>query len=165
MFLAVSTQSQWNALRAAINNGVPAVDFSVARLEPPHGVLAEELSRQFARHPIGALLDTLTVSGIPAGRVNRGVDALDDVQITANELATDMHHPEFGPIRQTGVLLKFSSTPCRLWGSAPILGQHTREVLAELGYAAEEISELEKSGVAQARQPKPRADTAAEPTK
>lgn len=161
MFLAVSSESQWSALCAALDGAVAAVEFSIASQQPPHGALAEELAREFARHPIDVWLNTLTALSIPAARVNRGVDALDDPQITANGLSAELHHPELGLISQTGLLMKFSSTPCRLWCSAPILGQHTRQVLTELGYGADRISELEESGVVLARQPKPRTGTAA----
>jgi crotonobetainyl-CoA:carnitine CoA-transferase CaiB-like acyl-CoA transferase len=56
--------------------------------------------------------------------------------------------------------MKFSTTPCRLWCSAPILGQHTREVLSELGYTAGQIVDLEASGVVVSRQPKARINPA-----
>jgi crotonobetainyl-CoA:carnitine CoA-transferase CaiB-like acyl-CoA transferase len=153
IFLAVATASQWNALCASLS--IAAQAFSVARLESPHAALAEDLAREFARYPIDALLNRLTALSIPAAKVNRGVDVFEDVQIVANELGAELHHPELGPIAQTGVLLKFSATPCQLWCSAPVLGQHTREVLNEVGYTAEQIAELEQAGVVLARQPKP----------
>ncbi len=156
LFLAISSESQWGALRAAL--GIPvATAFSVASLEAPHGALAEELAREFAKYPIDTLVKRLTALNIPAVAVNRAVDAFDDVQVAANELAAELSHPEFGPIRQTGVLLKFSSTPCQLWGSAPILGQHTRQILGELGHTAEQVAELENSRVVLSQQPKARA--------
>ncbi len=159
LFLAVASESDWSALRTALDIPVAAKAFSVARLELPHGALAEELAREFAKYPIDALLKRLTALCIPAAAVNRAVDAFDDVQIVANQLAAELSHPEYGPIRQTGVLLKFSSTPCQLWGSAPALGQHTRQVLSELGYTAAQAAELESSRVVLAQQPKPRASS------
>ena len=159
IFLCVSTESQWNALRATLDNAPAARTFSSASLESPHGALAEQLAGEFARYPADAVLRKLAASGIPAAPVNRGVEVLDSVQVAANELAAELRHPELGPIAQTGVLLKFSSTRCQLWCSAPILGQHTREVLGELGYSGEQIADLEKARVALARQPKTRAGT------
>jgi crotonobetainyl-CoA:carnitine CoA-transferase CaiB-like acyl-CoA transferase len=163
IFLAVTGESQWNALRAVLENVGPA-EFSNARHEGPQGALAEQLAREFARYPLDAWVNRLTALAIPAAPVNRGVDVFDYVQIKANELGAELHHPEFGPITQTGVLMKFSSTPCRLWCSAPILGQHTREVLSELGYTTQQITELEGSRVVLAREPKSRTDPANPPT-
>lgn len=159
IFLAISSAPQWSALRAALDNSIPAQEFSIACLQDPHSALAEQLAREFVRHAVDALLKRLTALAIPVARVNRTVEVFDDVQIRANELAAELRHPEHGPIEQTGVLLKLSSTPCQIWCSAPILGQHTRQVLSELGYLAEQIAELERSRVVLSRQLKPRADT------
>jgi len=74
----------------------------------------------------------------------------------ANQLAVELDHPEFGPISQNGVLMKFSDTPSKIWSSAPILGQHTREVLTEIGYTADQIRELEESRIVLAREPRRR---------
>ena len=160
IFLAISTASQWNVLRAALDNSNLAQEFSGACLQAPHSALAGQLAGEFAKHPLDTWLKRLTALGIPVARVNRNVEVFDDIQIVANELAVELRHPEHGPIAQTGVLLKFSSTPSEIWCSAPILGQHTHEVLSELGYPAEQITELEESRVVLARQPKPRTDSA-----
>ncbi|HEY2107161.1 MAG TPA: CoA transferase, partial [Candidatus Binataceae bacterium] len=103
IFLAISTPSQWSALRAALDDSIPAPEFSTACLEAPHGALAQRLAREFAQHPVDVWLKRLTAMNIPVARVNRTVEVFDDIQIAANELSTELRHPEHGPIAQTGV--------------------------------------------------------------
>ncbi|HKD66563.1 MAG TPA: CoA transferase [Candidatus Binataceae bacterium] len=153
--LDVSNEAQWNALQAALNIAA-ARSFSAASAEPPHGILAEELAWQFAKNPLDATLNSLISAGVAAAPVYRPVEVFDTAQVMANQLAVELDHPEFGPISQNGVLMKFSATPSKIWSSAPILGQHTREVLTEIGYTADQIRELEESRIVLAREPRRR---------
>jgi len=71
-----------------------------------------------------------------------------DPQVLENEYITTVDHPEFGPIKEPGITIKLSRTPGRVRGSAPQLGQHTEEVLLELGgYSWEELTRLKEAGV------------------
>jgi crotonobetainyl-CoA:carnitine CoA-transferase CaiB-like acyl-CoA transferase len=66
-----------------------------------------------------------------------------DEHIAANDLLTTHIHPQWGEVRQTGILAKFSRTPAILPYAAPVLGQHTAEVLQEVvGYQAAKIAQL-----------------------
>jgi crotonobetainyl-CoA:carnitine CoA-transferase CaiB-like acyl-CoA transferase len=60
---------------------------------------------------------------------------------------TDHDHPQWGHIRQTGLLVKLSRTPGCIQRRAPLLGEHTQEVLAELGQSEEEIAHLREKGI------------------
>jgi crotonobetainyl-CoA:carnitine CoA-transferase CaiB-like acyl-CoA transferase len=84
IFLAVAAESQWNALRAELDNAVESREFSVANIAGPRGPLAEQLARQFAKYPLEEWVNRLTALNIPAAPVNRGVDVFDYVQIKAN---------------------------------------------------------------------------------
>jgi crotonobetainyl-CoA:carnitine CoA-transferase CaiB-like acyl-CoA transferase len=70
-----------------------------------------------------------------------------DDHIAANDLIATHTHPQWGEVRQTGILAKFSRTPATLPYAAPLLGQHTAEVLQEVaGYGHEKIVQLLKAG-------------------
>jgi crotonobetainyl-CoA:carnitine CoA-transferase CaiB-like acyl-CoA transferase len=62
-------------------------------------------------------------------------------------LVADYDHPTYGRFRQFGHLVHLSETPGRIAGPPPLLGQHSREILAELGYAPGEIERLRARGV------------------
>jgi crotonobetainyl-CoA:carnitine CoA-transferase CaiB-like acyl-CoA transferase len=69
-------------------------------------------------------------------------EALADSHTQARQMVTELSHPEYGTIRQIGVAPKFSETPGRVRKLAPQPGEHTEEVLREVGYSAEEIAKL-----------------------
>ncbi|MBI4282985.1 MAG: CoA transferase [Chloroflexi bacterium] len=68
-------------------------------------------------------------------------------QVEANEMITTIDHPIRGKIRMLGVPVKMAKTPGKPQKPAPLLGEHTQEILTELGYSTREITELEKSKV------------------
>ena len=71
---------------------------------------------------------------------------LADPQVAAREMVVEVEHPKAGRTRALGHPVKFSATPGKVERAAPLLGQHTREVLAGLGYAPEEIERLYAEG-------------------
>jgi crotonobetainyl-CoA:carnitine CoA-transferase CaiB-like acyl-CoA transferase len=67
--------------------------------------------------------------------------------IVAAGLVADYEHPLYGRFRQFGHLVHLSDTPGEIGGPPPLLGQHSREVLAELGYSDTEVHALREQGV------------------
>ena len=84
--------------------------------------------------------------GIPVGPVNRIGDMLADPQVVAREMVVEVDHQVAGRTRVLGFPVKFSETPTRITRAAPVLGQHTDEILASLGYGRERIAELRREG-------------------
>jgi crotonobetainyl-CoA:carnitine CoA-transferase CaiB-like acyl-CoA transferase len=74
-------------------------------------------------------------------------EILDHPQVAELELLQSVDHPTAGTIPQLGPPLRFSDTPASIRRPPPLLGQHTREVLADFGFAADEIDGLCASGV------------------
>jgi crotonobetainyl-CoA:carnitine CoA-transferase CaiB-like acyl-CoA transferase len=81
-------------------------------------------------------------AGVPVGPVHDMGEALTHPQTRARGMVVDLTHPEAGPTRALGCPLHFSATPTRIDRPAPRLGEHTREVLSECGYADAEIDAL-----------------------
>jgi crotonobetainyl-CoA:carnitine CoA-transferase CaiB-like acyl-CoA transferase len=93
-------------------------------------------------------LARLDAAGVPAGPVHSLGEALTHPQTLARGMVVDLVHPEAGPTKAIGCPLHFSETPARVTRPAPLLGEHTREVLREAGYADVEIDALVAAGVA-----------------
>jgi crotonobetainyl-CoA:carnitine CoA-transferase CaiB-like acyl-CoA transferase len=68
-------------------------------------------------------------------------------QVTHNDMIVRVDHPTAGPLRLTGIPIKFSETPGVVSCAAPLLGQHTAEILKELGMDADTVQRLEVAGV------------------
>jgi crotonobetainyl-CoA:carnitine CoA-transferase CaiB-like acyl-CoA transferase len=71
---------------------------------------------------------------------------LADPQVRARNMVVDLSHPRAGDTQAIGCPIKFSATPSGVTRPAPMLGQHTSEVLAEFGFGAEEIRDLIAAG-------------------
>jgi crotonobetainyl-CoA:carnitine CoA-transferase CaiB-like acyl-CoA transferase len=66
----------------------------------------------------------------------------DDPEMRALGLVVEQQHPKLGRFEHFGTTIDFSDTPGRIWGPPPIVGQHTREIMGEHGYANDEIEKL-----------------------
>jgi crotonobetainyl-CoA:carnitine CoA-transferase CaiB-like acyl-CoA transferase len=113
-----------------------------------HGARIEaELDARFPARTTADWLARLAAADILAAPVQQYADVLANEQAAVNGYVTELDHPELGRIRVVGSPLTLSATPVRPAGPPPELGQHTEEVLLELGYAWEEIEALRDGGV------------------
>ena len=106
----------------------------------------QDAEEAFRQRSTGEWLSFLEQEGIPAGPVRFVEELFDDPQVRANGLVSDLDHPDTGTIRMMGPLANFSETPLKPRPLAA-LGQHTDEILAELGYARQEIEQWRQAGV------------------
>ena len=83
---------------------------------------------------------------IPCGPINNYEEVMADPHIRARELVVETDHPTLGRIKTLGTPLKLSDTPLIPGRPAPLLGQHTDEVLREVGLTPDEIAELRRVG-------------------
>lgn len=110
------------------------------------GALNEALEPLFLQHTTDEWLSRLETAGVPAGPVLSITEMHADPHVIAREMVVETEHPRVGPTRSIGLPVKFSDTPGAVARPAPLLGQHTREVLAETGYETGEIEDLVASG-------------------
>jgi crotonobetainyl-CoA:carnitine CoA-transferase CaiB-like acyl-CoA transferase len=149
LFLAIDAPAQWHTL-AAMFPTLPKLDYSAAAHEPEHGHgrLASILAQEFQQLERDDALARLTKANVPSTPVNHFRDLFSDPQIAANELLAELSHSQWGKVRQTGMLMKFSTTPGHIGRAAPLLGEHSEEVLRELlDYDADTVASLRSRGI------------------
>ncbi len=108
--------------------------------------LVERLAPLFRQRTTQDWLARLEAAGVPAGPVLTVGEALTDPQAEAREMVVEVRHSRLGPVKTMGVPIKLSATPGAVKRGAPLLGEHTREVLAEVGYAEADIVRLAQAG-------------------
>ena len=86
-------------------------------------------------------------AGVPVGPVNTMNEALADPQALARGMIVDLVHPQAGATKALGCPVHFSATPTAVTRPAPMLGEHTREVLAQAGYSSADIEAFVAEGV------------------
>ena len=91
-------------------------------------------------------VEILERAGVPCGPIYNIEQVYADPHVRSRDMAVELQHPKAGGIRNIGVAVKLSDTPGSVRTPAPLLGQHTDEVLAEFGYADAEIAALRQSG-------------------
>ncbi len=108
--------------------------------------LAAELEEVFGERDRAEWIEILEAAGIPCGPIHDMAEAFAHPQIQAREMVVEVDHPTAGRIKVLGFPPKLSGTPGGVWRAAPLLGEHTDEVLGELGKSAEEIRRLRNAG-------------------
>lgn len=97
---------------------------------------SEELEAALAEH------------GVPSGKIFRPVDMLADPQYKARKSIVSVEHPVLGEVPMQNVFPRLSRTTGTVRWPGPELGQHTEEVLAEIGISDAEVASLKESGLA-----------------
>jgi crotonobetainyl-CoA:carnitine CoA-transferase CaiB-like acyl-CoA transferase len=143
--VGAANQSNWErlckVLAAAALAADPRFALGKGRMENIDALIAE-LSVRFAKQTTAHWLAALEAAGVPAGPVLDVKAMHTHPQTLAREMVPAVAHPIAGRMQTIGLPVKFSETPGGIQCAAPVYGQHTREVLAEFGYAAAEIDAL-----------------------
>ena len=111
------------------------------------GELADLLEETFRGESTAYWLEAFEKVGMVAGPINDISQVYEDPQVIAREMKVDLEDPDLGTLHNIGIPVKLSATPGRIRRRAPMLGEHSGEILTESGFAEKEIEELFGSGV------------------
>jgi crotonobetainyl-CoA:carnitine CoA-transferase CaiB-like acyl-CoA transferase len=106
------------------------------------------LNELFAQRPSSYWVDIARKAGVPAGEIFSVSEVLTDPHVLAREMVTEIVNPRTGKkLKQLGTPVKFSESETSIRLSPPSLGEHTSNILSQLGYSGAEIEDLKKNGV------------------
>ncbi len=145
--LGAANQTNWERMLKVIDAEHLAENPSFAsnrtRMEN-RAELAEALAPYFKPETTQHWLEALEAAGVPAGPVLAIDDMHADPQTIARDMVPEVDHPVAGTVKTIGAPVKFHGTPAGVKRPAPLLGEHTEEVLAEAGFSADEIKAVLK---------------------
>ena len=148
--IGATTPANWKAFCGALGLQHLEQDerFAVVSARRAHYVeLAALIEDVTLTQPSAHWYRLLEQVGVPCGVLHRLDQAVNDAQVQARHFIVELPHTTVGTVRATGSPLRLSHTPVRLDRAGPLLGEHTRDVLARLGVSEAEMAELQRTGV------------------
>ncbi|MEW6138774.1 MAG: CoA transferase [Thermodesulfobacteriota bacterium] len=109
--------------------------------------LVARFDERFATRPRHEWLEVLNRAGCICTPVQTPMEVTNDLQALANNYFVHLDHPRHGKTKMVGFPWDFSETPATCRRPAPELGEHTEEILMEIGYGPAEISDMRRLGV------------------
>jgi crotonobetainyl-CoA:carnitine CoA-transferase CaiB-like acyl-CoA transferase len=110
--------------------------------------LVDLMNQQLQRRTVREWIAALEAAGVPCGPINSIADMAADPQTAARAMVVELEHGRAGRTRALGLPIKLSATPGKVARAAPVLGEHTVEVLSEFGFSRSEIEALIAAGAA-----------------
>ena len=107
----------------------------------------EKLAEETRKWTKADLLKALLAADIWCGEIKTHLDVVDDPQVRHLGLVTSYEHPRAGTVKVIGPAVKMSETPPEIVRPAPIVGQHTEEILRDFGFSEETIASLRERGI------------------
>lgn len=115
----------------------------VANREELVGILMEYTKKKDSLE----IIDRLKRAGVPSGPINNIAQLLDHPQVQYREMIQEVEHPTIGMLKMLGIPLKLSATPGSVRKAPPLLGENTNEVLTNLGYSSQDITNFKEKGI------------------
>lgn len=119
-------------------SGLPEFADTSARVRNRAALIAR-IEAVTGRQPKAHWLAAFEAHGIPCGPINTYPEAFADPQVRSRDMVVELEHPTLGRMNTVGSPIKMSETPTDVDRRAPLLGEHTDEVLREAGFSNEEI--------------------------
>jgi crotonobetainyl-CoA:carnitine CoA-transferase CaiB-like acyl-CoA transferase len=149
LFVDARSPESYTSICMVLGLESPVMNYeAVAGLRAEEGPATAAFAAAFERDTRERWLAALRAAGVVAVPVLEPLRLLDDEQFRVTIGVDERIHPEVGFVRQYGPLVRPSLTPAAAQRTAPLLGEHTREVLAEAGLSDAEVGELIESGAA-----------------
>jgi crotonobetainyl-CoA:carnitine CoA-transferase CaiB-like acyl-CoA transferase len=150
-WITVGAANQENWLRLIDALEAPALRDDPRFLNNPErmrnlSALTAALTPLFQKRSVVEWLRRLEECGVPAGPVLDIAQMHADPQALAREMIVETTHPTAGKVKAIGLPIKFSDTPGGVRKAAPLMGEHTREVLLETGFSDAEIDQMAEQG-------------------
>ena len=148
--IGAATQPTWEQLCRAIGQESLIDDYRFLMpgdRKARQDELATLLEETFSTDTTGNWLKLLEDAGVVAGPIYNMDQVYKDPQVLARQMLVDLEDPELGTIHNIGIPVKLSSTPGQIRTRAPMLGEHSAEVLMENGFSQAEVDELLELGV------------------
>jgi crotonobetainyl-CoA:carnitine CoA-transferase CaiB-like acyl-CoA transferase len=148
--VAAFTQRMWQGVCRAIEKPEWETDerFCSANLRATNrATLIPMLAEVFVTGTVDEWVTRLSAQGVPCTSVNSIDKVVKDEQVAARDMIVEIEHPTAGKIRMAGLPVKLSANPGNIRRHAPLLGEHSAEVLRELGLSEERIRALLETGI------------------
>ena len=142
---AALTDRQWAGLAHAVERPEWLEDgrFKTSALRQKNiDARLQLIQEALMSRPTAEWLERLTAASVPCAPVLTRNEVIRDPHVREMEIVVETEHPTAGRLRQTRPAARFSRTPPSIRYGAPGLGKHTQQILADLGYSAAEIAEL-----------------------
>ncbi len=149
LMLAVGNDAIWRrfAPAAGLDELVDDPRFATNPLRVSHrDELLPLVADAMASRTSAQWVEVLDAAGVPVGPIQTVDEVVTDPQVLARGMVGEVEHPTAGTLRTIGCPVRLTATPPQVRTAPPLLGQHTDDVLAELGVDAERLTALRASG-------------------